>query len=66
MSKQNLEKALRRELDLLNNQIDEKIIRGLSYAREAKRHKFIISTLANIKRSQSSNWLARSFSFSLI
>ncbi|MCX6701837.1 MAG: hypothetical protein NTX96_01415 [Candidatus Zambryskibacteria bacterium] len=70
MSKQNLEKVLRRELEVLNDQIDEKIIRGLSYAREAKRHKFILSSLANIHRESRSDsgWLVKSFSstFSII
>lgn len=64
MSKQNLEKILRRELEALNDQIDEKIIKGLSYAREAKRHKFLLSSLANVRREVRSNsgWLTRTFS----
>lgn len=67
MSKQNLEKALKRELEVLNDVIDQKIIRGLSYSKEAKRHKFIVYSLASMKRSSGSNWLARSFStFSII
>lgn len=63
MSKQNLEKILRRELEVLNDQIDQKIIKGLSYAREAKRHKFLLSSLANVRREarSSSGWL-RTFS----
>lgn len=69
MSKQSLEKILRKELEVLNDQIDEKIIRGLSYAKEAKRHKFILSSLANIGRETKSNsgWLTKSFNnFSII
>lgn len=64
MSKQNLEKILRRELEALNDQIDEKIIKGLSYAREAKRHKFLLSSLASVRREvrSSSGWLTRTFS----
>lgn len=58
MSKQQLEKALRRELTLLNKQIDEKIIRGLSYTREARRHKYIVSSLDSIRRSRQS-WMMR-------
>ncbi len=58
MSKQQLEKALRRELAALNRQIDEKIIKGISYAREARRHKFIVSTLDNLRRSRQ-NWMMR-------
>jgi hypothetical protein len=64
MSKQNLEKVLRKELEIINDQIDEKIIKGLSYVREAKRHKFILSSLADIRRElrSDSGWLTRSFS----
>lgn len=64
MSKQNLEKILKKELEVLNDQIDEKIIRGLSYAREARRHKFILTSLSNIRRESrtDSGWLTRSFS----
>jgi hypothetical protein len=51
MSNRILEKRLRRELEALNDQIDEKIIRGLSYVREARRHKFIVNSLANLRRS---------------
>ncbi|MBA3732894.1 hypothetical protein H0W91_00785 [Patescibacteria group bacterium] len=66
MSKQNLERALRRELEVLNDQIDEKIIKGLSYSKEARRHKFILQSLSNIRRSQT-NWMMRSFgTFSII
>ncbi len=64
MSKQNLEKILRSELEVLNDIIDHKIIKGLSYAREAKRHKFILSKLAEVKKENRSanNWLGRAFS----
>lgn len=64
MSKQNLEKELRRELEALNDQIDRKIIKGMSYVRESRRHKFLLSGIARIRRSTNtrSSWLARSFS----
>ena len=62
MSKYNLEKTLREELDILNDQIDRKIIKGLSYVREARRHKFISSHLSEIKKSQRSSWFVRPFS----
>ncbi len=58
MSKQNLEKALRAELELLNNQIDARIVRGLSYAREARRHKLILASIANLRREMRSNWFS--------
>ncbi len=61
MSKYNLEKALRRELEILNEQIDRKIMRGVSYSAESKRHKYVLMSLANLRRSQVSNWFGRSF-----
>ena len=69
MSKQNLEKILRKELEVLNDTIDQKIIRGLPYGIEAKRHRFILFSLANIRKElkSSSGWIGRSFStFSII
>ena len=62
MSKQNLEKEVRKELEALNDQIDRKIIKGMSYAREARRHKFLLGSLSRMRRSQSvrSGWLTRS------
>ena len=62
MSKQNFERSLRKELKVLNEIIDMKIVRGLSYATEARRHKFVLASLANIKRSKS-NWMVRTFNF---
>ena len=64
MSKQNLEKELRCELETLNDQIDRKIIKGLSYVREARRHRFLLGSLARMRRSATarSGWLTRSFS----
>lgn len=58
MQKRNLEKMLLKELRVLNDQIDEKIIRGVSYSREARRHKFIVSSLDSIRRSRQS-WIMR-------
>ena len=64
MSKQNLEKALRRELEAINEQIDQKIVKGLSYVREARRHKSLLSSIENIRRQSrvSSRWFTKSFS----
>jgi len=69
MSKQNLEKVLRSELDILNDVIDQKIIKGLSYTRESKRHRFILASLSNIRKEMRTNsgWLTRSLNtFSII
>ena len=64
MSKHNLEKTLRQELEVLNDVIDRKIIKGLSYVREAKRHKFLLSSIANLRRASrtQSGWFSKSFS----
>ena len=61
MTQQILEKTLKRQLETLNETIDRKIIRGLSYSREAKQHKFILTRLSNLRRSRM-NWMVRSFS----
>lgn len=68
MSKQNFERALKNELEVLNDVIDQKIIKGLSYAKEARRHKFILNNLSDIRRAQTgSGWFGRSLStFSII
>ncbi len=58
MSKQNVEKALKKELQILNEVIDRKIVRGLSYSREAKRHKFVLYSLDNLRR-QRQGWMMR-------
>jgi hypothetical protein len=58
MTQNAFEKEIRKELDRLNRRIDEKIIRGLSYAQEARRHKQLIARL----RPQKS-FFSRSFSF---
>ena len=66
MSTYKLEKVLRKELGVLNDIIDEKIVRGLSYVREARRHKFLVSRIAEIhraSRSRGSAWLEKSLSF---
>ncbi len=60
MSKQNVEKALKKELKVINEIIDSRIIRGLSYSKEARRHKEILNSLANMKRNGA--WFSRSFS----
>ncbi|HAO64937.1 TPA: hypothetical protein DCQ44_03085 [Candidatus Taylorbacteria bacterium] len=64
MSKQNLEKAFRQELEVLNDIIDQKIIKGLSYVREARRHKFLLSSIARLRRvsGTQSGWFSKSFS----
>jgi hypothetical protein len=64
MSKINLEKALRRELELINDIIDQKIVRGLPYGREARRHKFLLSNIAKIQQYPKiqTNWFFKPLS----
>lgn len=42
MSQQQLSQAIEQELEKLNARIDLKIIRGQSYVREARRHRFLL------------------------
>lgn len=63
MNTYRMRKMVRSEIENLNRRIDEKIVRGLSYAREARRHKFLISKLYDLKRNSGANWFDRSFGF---
>lgn len=71
MSKHNVEKTIREELGRLNEIIDQKIIRGLSYRREAEKHSFLRARLARLSHSRVSSyartregsWLQRSLGF---
>ncbi len=49
MSRKLLSKELRRELGTLNDTIDRKIIKGLPYTKEARRHKELVATLRQIQ-----------------
>ncbi|MDB5259302.1 MAG: hypothetical protein JWO73_510 [Candidatus Taylorbacteria bacterium] len=48
MSKAKTVQIIRAEIKRLNEDIDMKIIRGLSYRNEARRHKSLISQLARL------------------
>ncbi len=61
MTQLNLERSLRAQLETLNDIIDRKIVRGVSYAREAREHKQILTRLSNLKRNRSL-WSFRSLS----
>lgn len=52
--------ALDRELNQLNRQIDAKIIHGLNYKEDAKRHKKLLAQLRQARRAPS--FLSRSIS----
>lgn len=55
-------KSIQKEIDSINKRIDERIVRGLSYGIEARRHKTLLSQLSRIQRDLSSGILSR-FSF---
>lgn len=50
MSRTRLIEEIEKELDRLNAKIDLRIIKGLSYAKEARRHKFLVTQLNNLTR----------------
>ena len=55
--------VVRKELEILNDRIDRKIIRGLSYAVEARRHKTVLAELARVRRASDFSWFGKTFSF---
>lgn len=55
MSKNTLVKELKKEINSLNAVIDMKIIRGLPYKSEAKRHKFLKKQLQSLSWTSSFN-----------
>lgn len=60
MSKSELTTTIKAEINRINKVIDQKIIRGLSYSREAHYHKVLSRRLAVMRRS---NFLARTMRF---
>ena len=62
MSKFILEKRVKEELRRVNDVIDMKIIRGVSYKRDALRHRFLLNRLVDLHRLPKfhSNWFRRS------
>lgn len=62
MSKYILEKNIRAELKKVNDVIDLKIIKGVSYRREALKHRFLLNRMVDLHRVSRfhSNWLQRS------
>ncbi len=59
MSKRQLTSAVQRELEILNKRIDQKILRGLSYATEAKRHRMLVDRLISLNRHGEQSFLSR-------
>ena len=61
MSKQTLVRELQKEVKNLNAVIDMRIIKGLPYKSEARRHKFLVGQLASLRRQPvpSASWMSR-------
>jgi len=53
MSKQQVIKTLRHEIAGVNKEIDLRIIKGMSYRREALRHKMLTAQLHRLARRES-------------
>ncbi len=62
MSNHALSRKIERELSKLNAEIDIKIIKGLPYKNEARRHKFLSRQLRDLQ-GYTSSWLSESLSF---
>lgn len=56
MSKYELRKTIQKELRELNYRIDMKIVRGLSYRQEARRHKFLLMQFDRLSRQAAKGW----------
>jgi hypothetical protein len=62
MSKHEIVRSLRQEIRKMNRVIDMKIIQGLPYYNESRRHKLLILQLKRLIPERSS-WFGRSMSF---
>ncbi len=63
MNRQKIEKVLLKELKALNDIIDRKILRGLSYSVESRQHKFILAKLSRVRGAADYGWFSRTFTF---
>jgi len=52
-------RAVEREIDLINHQIDMKIIIGRSYQRDAQKHKVLRAELKELKKMRDNAWFSR-------
>ncbi|HEY0908168.1 MAG TPA: hypothetical protein VGE35_02350 [Candidatus Paceibacterota bacterium] len=67
MSKHATIKALEYELDIINRQIDMKIITGRPYKKDSLRHKFLLAQLRTIRARDSFSLFGKlSHSFSAL
>jgi hypothetical protein len=58
MSKSQLAYRIELELQRVNDAIDIKIIKGLSYKREALRHRLLLSQLRHARQKSERGWFA--------
>ncbi len=59
MSKHATIKAIEYELDIINRQIDMKIITGRTYKKDALRHKYLLAQLRAIRARESFNFFGK-------
>jgi hypothetical protein len=59
MNRIKLANNIRIEINKLNNEIDLKIIRGLPYRVEARRHKFLVSQFYGFYETSRSTWFRK-------
>lgn len=59
MSKYQLKKTIEKEIKDLNWRIDMKIVRGISYRNEARRHKLLLMQLNRLAQAKSYNFLGK-------
>ena len=52
-------RMIEREIDLINHQIDMKIIVGRSYKKDAEQHKRLVRELRTLKASRENAWFSR-------
>ncbi len=62
MKKYFLAHAIKSELDRVNQEIDIKIIKGVSYIRESRRHKMLLSQLKQLRKNRATGWMSRAAS----
>ena len=56
MNKYEVAKHLEKEIDRVNEVIDRRIIHGLSYQQEARKHKLLLVRLSHIRRGAPLGW----------
>ncbi len=59
MDKRSLRKAIEQEIIRLNQEIDLRIIRGLSYDRQSRRHRFLTTQLRILSLREDGSWISR-------